>query len=1187
MSRYTLAAAILAIAHLGNAVRSRAEETEAPQAIAPSADGHFRLTVAAARLTGPKVQLDKSTGAAVGWSGNKDRAAWRLEGLEARQYDLVLDFSLSDQDAGQTVHVDIDGQYLLRGSLETTGGYDKYQWRVFGRILPPSGKHELVFHPGGKVDRNLLNLRAVELVPVTKSADAAPVAAAAPPLTVPKGFIVDRVAAPPLVMHPMLAAFDDRGRLYVADSAGVNSRASALLESPPHSIRVLDDTDGDGRFDKSTLFADKLVFPQGILWHDGWVYVSSPPNFWRLRDTDGDGTADRREVLATGFAATGVGDDMHGASLGPDGRVYWCSGRFPHEIRRPDGPIVHKGYAPLIVRCKPDGSELEVLCGSQGNAVGVAFTDEGDCFASGTFLADDSMGPGLRNALIHCVDGGQYPIRGMVVKDYKRTGDLLPPLTHLGVSASSDLMIYRGRSFGDAYRGNLFSALFNMHKVVRHVIAREGATYRCRNEDFLTSTSADFHPTDVFEDADGSVLAIDTGGWFTIGCPTSQIGKPEVYGGIYRIRRKDAKPPADPRGQSIVWKSQSATALAALLDDDRFAVRDRAIAELAARKDGAVKALRDALKKDSSQRTRLNAVWALRASTAAKRGRRCERRSRMPDAGVRQAAARAVGIHRDREAVERLSQMVGADEPPVRRETATALGRIADAKTVPALLAALSGVTDRFLDHAIILALIRIDDPESTRPGLANPVPEVRRGALLALDQMDHGDLLREDVARVLDSGDVLVERAALEIIARRKGWAGEITALAGRWLAEANLTEDRRGALRGVLTAFVGEPPVQKLITESLARAEAPRATRLLLLEVVSRSELAELPADWRAPILAALGSSDADVAREAVAAIASTPRTFGENELVALARDAARPADLRVAAAGVVGRNGGSLPQDVFEFLSRQCGGDVTPILRLAAARALGAARLDPGQLSHTAELIARAGPLELPALVGAFEGSDSADAGRKLVAALEKSPGITGLPEARLVKLLEKFPQDVRSAAEPVLKRMHVDSKAQAALLAQLQDALSGGDADQGRKVFLGARASCSACHRIGAEGGNIGPNLSAIGDIRARRDLLEAIVFPSASFARGFEPVSVTTSAGKAFAGVIARETSDAVFLRTTERAEIRLPRREIDELAPSTVSIMPQGLDKTLSREDLRNLIEFLSSQRSQTAAAAR
>ena len=217
--------------------------------------------------------------------------------------------------------------------------------------------------------------------------------------------------ARPLVERPMLATFDDRGRLYVADSAGVNLRGPELSKNPPHVIRMLEDTDGDGRFDKSTVFADKMVFPQGVVWHDGAVYCSSPPSFWRLEDTDGDGVADKREELVTGFANTGVADDMHGGSLGPDGRIYWCAGRFPHQIRRPGGPVIHEGTAPLVLRCRPDGSELEVVSGSQGNAVGVVFTPRGDMFASGTFLAPNSMGAGLRNALVHCIDGAEYPVR--------------------------------------------------------------------------------------------------------------------------------------------------------------------------------------------------------------------------------------------------------------------------------------------------------------------------------------------------------------------------------------------------------------------------------------------------------------------------------------------------------------------------------------------------------------------------------------------------------------------------------------------------------------------------------------------------------------------------------------------------------------------------------------------------------
>ncbi len=113
--------------------------------------------------------------------------------------------------------------------------------------------------------------------------------------------------------------------------------------------------------------------------------------------------------------------------------------------------------------------------------------------------------------------------------EHKRTGDLLPPLVHLGVSAASDLAMCRAGQLGDDSRGDLFSAQFNLHKVLRHRIDRSGATFTCRNEDFLVSGDPDFHPTDVLEDADGSLLVVNTGGWFRIGCPTSQVASPKCW----------------------------------------------------------------------------------------------------------------------------------------------------------------------------------------------------------------------------------------------------------------------------------------------------------------------------------------------------------------------------------------------------------------------------------------------------------------------------------------------------------------------------------------------------------------------------------------------------------------------------------------------------------------------------------
>ena len=158
-----------------------------------------------------------------------------------------------------------------------------------------------------------------------------------PSFTVPPGFEVERVAGPPLVDRPIVADFDDEGRLYVADSSGSNDRVEKQLADRPHRIVRLEDTNGDGRFDASVVFADKMMLPEGTMWFDGSLYVAAPPSIWKLTDTDGDGVADRREEWYQGETLTGCANDLHGPYLGPDGWIYWTKGAFAQQTRERAG----------------------------------------------------------------------------------------------------------------------------------------------------------------------------------------------------------------------------------------------------------------------------------------------------------------------------------------------------------------------------------------------------------------------------------------------------------------------------------------------------------------------------------------------------------------------------------------------------------------------------------------------------------------------------------------------------------------------------------------------------------------------------------------------------------------------------------------------------------------------------------
>jgi glucose/arabinose dehydrogenase len=134
-------------------------------------------------------------------------------------------------------------------------------------------------------------------------------------IRVPEGYEIELAAPPPLVERPIAVSRDERGRLYVTDSAGMTDKAEKQLETKPHRIRRLEDRDGDGRYDASVVFADKMMFPEGCLWFDGSLYVAAPPQIWKLTDADDDGVAERREVWFDGKTLTGCANDLHGPYL--------------------------------------------------------------------------------------------------------------------------------------------------------------------------------------------------------------------------------------------------------------------------------------------------------------------------------------------------------------------------------------------------------------------------------------------------------------------------------------------------------------------------------------------------------------------------------------------------------------------------------------------------------------------------------------------------------------------------------------------------------------------------------------------------------------------------------------------------------------------------------------------------------
>jgi putative membrane-bound dehydrogenase-like protein len=994
--------------------------------------------------------------------------------------------------------------------------------------------------------------------------------------TVPDGFTVELAAGPPLVERPITADFDEQGHLYVADSSGAGDKPAQQLKDKPHRVVRLVATKGRGTFDRQTLFADHMMFPEGTLWLEGSLYVAAPPSIWKLTDTTGSGVADQRTEWFSGKTLTGCANDLHGPFAGPDGWVYWCKGAFAEQTYERPGHKPFVTRAAHIFRGRPDGSGIEpVMTGGMDNPVEVAFTPGGERIVSSTFLANPAAGK--RDGLIHAVYGGIYPkIHDDVTDPHPHTfPDLLPALVHTGPAAECALMRYESDAFGAEYKDNLFASSFNLHKVTRHVLLADGSTFKTRDSDFLTCNHFDFHPTHLLEDADGSLLVVDTGGWYKLCCPTSQLGKPDVMGAIYRVRRIEAKPPQDPRGLALAWERLGADELCGLLDDPRFAVRRRALAALAKRGAEAVSCLSAMLGKDPSPLARLGMAWA--ATRIDDPAARAITRSLLkdPDETVRQAAAHSTAVRRDRESLHALFHLLKEGSPANRRVAAEALGRIGDKSAVAPLLAALSQSVDHFLEHSLTYALIEIADGEGTSAGLGSNNPRVRRAAMMALDQMDpRGPLDPQAVARELSSPDPMLRETASWIAARHAEWGDSLASSLGRSLDNVKPTLFETKRLSHQLARLARSQAVQKLLADRLG---VGGISAQIALDAMGESNLKSLPDSWVAALSVAL--DDPVLASPAAAALRKMPTgamaPLTGALLAAGGREGLAP-EARLDALSCVPLVK-SMPDDLFTFLASQLAPSAPVARRSLAADIVGRSVLSTEQLTTLAEAIRSAGPLEVNKLLRAFARSRDEALGQKLIAALTEAKALRSLRAETLRPLGMQFGPKVAQEFQRLASTLNPDAGEQQAKLDQLVANLPKGDVRRGQGVFNNPKVACVSCHAIGYVGGHVGPDLTSIGKIRTERDLLESIVFPSASFAQGYEPYIAITVAGERYDGLLRRDDAEGIMLMTGPDQQVSVPRSDIKELRPGTLSIMPSGLDQQLSPQELADLAAFLKA----------
>lgn len=1027
--------------------------------------------------------------------------------------------------------------------------------------------------------------------------------------TLPDGFTIELVATSPLVDRPITADFDEQGHLYVADSSGSNDPVQKQLENKTHRIVRLQDSDGDGVFDKSIVYADKMMFPEGTLWYDGSLYVAAPPSIWKLTDTDGDGVADRREEWFAGKTLTGCANDLHGPYLGPDGWIYWCKGAFAEQTYEQPGkkPLVTKAAHIFRRRADGTGPVENVMTGGMDNPVDVVFTAGGERLFTTTFL--QNPGGGLRDGIIHAVYGGVYGKVHNVTDFHPRTGELLPPLIHMGAAAPCGLVRYESDTFGTTYRDNVFACQFNLHKVSRHRLTPVGATFQSKDSDFVISDNIDFHPTDVIEDADGSLLICDTGGWYKLCCPTSQLAKPDVIGAVYRVRRTGSPAVDDPRGTKLRWSDMSAIELSRLLDDSRPAVRRRAIHLLGRQGPKAIVALTPLLnvledgttlteqeladstlsmrRRRASDVARLNAVWALTRIDLPEARASVRQTLFGPSLIVRQAALQSISLWRDRHAASQAKMLLKICNSQNQRLAAEVLGRIGDHSAVPELLAAaaVGEIPDRMREHNLIYALIEIADPEATAQGLASAHPSVQRAAMIALDQMPGGKLEPARAVALLSSTDQMLKQTALWLIERHPDWGDAVAGHLRDQLAQADLSASDQEELVGLLARFAGTFTIQELLANQLSPEVGGSVTptsQRIALAAMQKSGLKQLPELWIAPLTSVLSSSDGSRQSSAIAVVRSLPLPkSGIDQLLIVLRQIAMqsqvPDDRRIEAMAALPA-GTAFDDALVTVLLKNLGEQASVSTRSAAVEVLVKAKLSVIQQTSVAASIPTTGPLELSRLLGVFDSATDDKVGRKLIAGLQQSPVLTSLRVDSVKLRMAKFSAGVQKDAEQLYAAINAEAGRQQQRLDEVVSSLGKGDVRRGQLVFQNSKAACSACHAIGYLGGTIGPDLSRIGQIRSERDLLESLLFPSVSFVRSYEPLLIVTKSGKSFNGLIRRELPDEITLVTGAKEETRISRDDIEEIRPGTVSIMPAGLETQLTNEQLADLVAFLKSR---------
>ncbi len=1058
-------------------------------------------------------------------------------------------------------------------------------------------------------------------------------------IRIPKGLRIDVWASEPLLKNPVGFTFDERGRAYVVEtfryrSAGVWDNRHRLewptvefrkkasperlanianelldrelaartvedrqtmidelmdvpaLKARSERVELVEDTNGDGRADRHTIFADGFNDPldgiaSSVLARKNDLFLTNIPHLWVLRDG-------ARKSMFSGFGVryAFAGHDLHGLRIGPDGRLYFSLGDRGAHVKTAEGGTIALPETGGIFRCELDGSNLELFAYGNRNPQDLVFDEHGNLFTG-----DNNSDGGDKARWVYVVEGGDSGWRiGYQYLDTRgpwnaekmwhpawagQAAHLVPPIQNI-TNGPSGAAYYPGTGLPKDYAGRFFLADFKGQSTLSGIwsftLKPAGASFQMVGEDrSIWGVLA----TDVEFGVDGGLYVLDwTQGWLRPG-----------KGRIFRVH----DPAVDK--DSLVRETRQLMAdgmgkraerdLLKLLGHADMRVRQEAQFELALRGEGGT--LTEAATRGRGL-GRLHGIWGL--GQLLRKNKQALSPALIalmsdPDAEVRAQALRVLGDARLMAAAPEARRLLTDQSPRVQFFAAQALGRIGAREAFPDLLQLLARNADRdpYLRHAAVMGLLGTADDKALLGATRGVSPSVRLGVLLALRRKRS-----PEVARFLKDSDPLLVREAARAINDDKIDEG-VKALAAvkatdaptlLRVVNANFRLGKAEGARRLATLATGASIPPEVRSEAVAALAEwndgkgrDRVTGLWHPLSAGARDRGAAAAALARPVTILLRDSPDPVRQASLKAVRALQLRAAVPALVALVKSRQAGGALRAEALATLATLETPDIAKVLEAVSR----DAEPRVRVAALRIQ--VKRDP---AHAAPVVDRAMGqgtiIEKQAALAAVRTLPAADAEALLGRWLDDLLAGRVPPEIAL-DLLEA----AMARKSPVLghKLASYEAARPKDELGRFRETLAGGDPEEGRDIFWKkAEVACLRCHRLRGEGGDVGPDMDGIGAKRDRQYLLEAVVTPNKQLAEGFESVILTMADGSIKGGVLRKETADTLEVASPDEGMQILRKGDVKKRERGA-SGMPDGFGDILTRRELRDLVEYMST----------